>query len=65
MSSILRAVNEVRSKAKYHLLIPFPIFEFVEDSRKIEILFEMFNCLLTFGIRSRSRLVGMDVVSPH
>jgi hypothetical protein len=51
----------MRSDMK-HVLIPLPILEFIENSGKVEILFEMLNRLLSLDISRSPGLAGMDVI---
>jgi hypothetical protein len=53
--------RKMRSDMK-HVLIPLPILEFIENSGKVEILFEMLNRLLSLDISRSPGLAGMDVI---
>lgn len=58
-------VSEVYFLESDGSLIPFPVLKLVENPRKVEILFEMLNSLLPFGIGRSPRLAGVHVVPPH
>jgi len=47
------------------LLIPLSIFELIEDSREIEILFEMLNRALALYVGRCSCLASIDIIPPH
>ena len=66
ISSMLEGCQQsCRVRVSRDLLIPFPIFELIENPRQVEVLLEMINRLFALGIGSCPRLMSIDVVPSH